>query len=150
MPRPPRIPANYSRTPHTHACTLNTHARIACTPRTYAMHPCMHATDATLCTPSVACVRGVHGIRVCVVCMRGMRAWLTCVACMRTCGVCMTGVHQACVVGMSVCFITIFNMNPVSTFKSACTVPSRAHTHTHDRAREKILFKNLLYLARIR
>ena len=41
----------------------------------------MHATyPMYVCTLSVACVRGVHGIRVFMVCVHGMRTELACVA----------------------------------------------------------------------
>ena len=82
---------------------------------------------ATLCMPSVACVRGVHGIRAYVACMRGLlrdvstiRKWLACVSAY------VWGVREWRA-GMRMCSIVIFNFYPASTFESACPPPPRPH-----------------------
>ena len=66
--------------------------------------------------------------------MRGVssiRAWLACVACVRA-YVWDEREWHAGMMGMCVCNIIIFKINPASTLKSECM--ARLHTHTRARA----------------
>ena len=111
----------------------------------------------------VACVCGRHGIRACVMCVHGVseiRGRLVCVACV---GVYAWDVREwragMCDVHACMCSIILFNFNPASSFKSACTARSHTHTrahtpdtyahantHTYTRTdvRENLVFENLL------
>ena len=80
-----------------------------------AWYTCMCGVRA--CHACMACVHGVSAIRACVrAYVWDVREWV-----------------PACMMGMRVCFIIIFNFNAALTFKSACTARSHwlLHTHTH-------------------
>ena len=81
MPRSPHLPASYSRTPHTHACTLNTHAVHASNSPT-SRTPCMHVTYAIRYIRQAwhacfACVRGLSAIRAWLACVFSVKTWVT-------------------------------------------------------------------------
>ena len=132
MPRRPRMSASHSRTPCTHACTLNTHV-------THPMHAChvsyvMHAK------------RGLRAWCAWYTCMCSVCAWLACVmwvrfvrglhVCVRTCGECVRGVQACvCVPSLSLTSIPLQPLNPHARHAHSNThtqkTPSHTHTHTY-------------------
>ena len=127
-----------ARKPSTN-CTHTTRASQACMLRTDTTHariPCTPCTPATLSMHYIAYLTCVHACMGCVTRVSSLRAKRACLAWMRACGDCVFSL-QACVVSITcMCVIVIFNFNPASSFKSACTTHAMQHArpHTHSRA----------------
>ena len=113
-------------------CTHASLARKLLTHATHLMHAC-HV--GYVCTPRVACARGVCSIRSCVWVqfVHGLRAYVLGVR-KQLAGICVVGMACLCVSPLSLTLTTLRPLNPIRTDAMHYTL----HTHTHVRTHTKI------------